>query len=289
MAVDRNLFAYNLAIAAIMKGEAPYVKEWLDYHLLAGADHFYIYDNESPDNLKEILQPYIERGVVTYIFYPGKCRQMEAYNDAVRRFRFLCRYIAFIDGDEFIFPKSKPTVPEVVDELIGDRENVGGLAVNIFAFGSNNQTEEDLSRGVLERFTRRAETDWSPILPNSNLHGGNAHVKTITIPRKTKYFYTPHFATYWMNNKAVNEIGQPVELFSNYPVTANKIVMHHYSVKSLEEYKKKIQRGNADLFVSDYDMERFYTNDRNEVFDDSILEYRVARQKVASQWQGGGD
>ena len=105
MSVDKNLFLYDLAVVAIMKNEGPYIKEWLNYHLLAGVNHFFIYDNESEDNLKEILQPYIDAGLVTYIFYPGEMIQTPAYNDAVNDFRFFCRYMAFIDADEFILPK----------------------------------------------------------------------------------------------------------------------------------------------------------------------------------------
>lgn len=164
MSVDKNLFLYNLSVVSIMKNEAPYVKEWLDYHLLAGVEHFYIYDNESPDNLKEVLQPYIEKNIVTYIFYPGSARQMEAYNNAIKNFRFFSRYMAFIDGDEFIFPKSDKNIVEVADEILSDKTKAGGLAVNIFAYGSNFQETADYSRGVLERFTRRAETDWTPPL-----------------------------------------------------------------------------------------------------------------------------
>ena len=84
MAVDKDLFLYDLAVVAIMKNEAPYVKEWLDYHLAAGVNHFYIYDNESPDNFKEVLQPYIDAGIVTYKFYPGAGRQIEAYTEAFK-------------------------------------------------------------------------------------------------------------------------------------------------------------------------------------------------------------
>ena len=43
MSVDKNLFLYDLAVVSIMKNEARYVKEWLDYHLLAGVNHFFIY------------------------------------------------------------------------------------------------------------------------------------------------------------------------------------------------------------------------------------------------------
>ena len=61
MNVDKNLFLYDLAVVAIMKCEGHYVKEWLDYHLLAGVDHFFIYDNDSPDNQREVVQPYVGR------------------------------------------------------------------------------------------------------------------------------------------------------------------------------------------------------------------------------------
>lgn len=103
--VDQNLFLHDLAVVAIMKNEGPYLKEWLDYHLLAGVDHFYIYDNDSPDNQREVAAPYDKAGLVDYISAPGKLMQFPVYNDAVKRFKFHCRYMSFIDGDEFIFPK----------------------------------------------------------------------------------------------------------------------------------------------------------------------------------------
>ena len=55
MAVDKNLFLYDLAVVAIIKNETPYLQEWLDYHLLAGVNHFYIYDNQDDDEQKKII------------------------------------------------------------------------------------------------------------------------------------------------------------------------------------------------------------------------------------------
>ena len=103
--VNKDLFLYDLSIVAILKNEGPYLKEWLDYHLLAGVDHFYLYDNDSPDNQVEVAAPYVEAGLVDYISLSGKAMQYSAYNDAVKHFRFQSRYMAFIDIDEFIFPK----------------------------------------------------------------------------------------------------------------------------------------------------------------------------------------
>ena len=103
--VDKNLFLYDLAITAIFKDEAPYLKEWLDYHLLAGVEHFYVYNNNSSDDYEKVLAPYVEKNLVTLTDFPGKMMQMPAYEDAIEKYRFDCRYMAFIDIDEFVYPK----------------------------------------------------------------------------------------------------------------------------------------------------------------------------------------
>ena len=59
-----------LSITAVLQNEAPYIKEWIEYHRLVGVERFYIYDNESTDNVKEILKPYIDLGIVCYHYVP---------------------------------------------------------------------------------------------------------------------------------------------------------------------------------------------------------------------------
>lgn len=280
MDVDKNLFLYNLAVVSIMKNEGPYVKEWLDYHLLAGVDHFFIYNNDSEDNQSEVIQPYIDAGLVTYIDYPGKARQYEAYNAAARDYKFLCRYMAFIDGDEFIFPKIADTIIEVVDEILADKPNAAALAVNIFGFDSNYQDKADYTKGLLERFTRRASVENTPIIEEKGLHGGVAHVSSITNPRRIEFFCNPHFAVYFKPYSAVNENGGKVELFSNYPPTVEKIVMYHYPTKSREEYINKINRGTADAYYNVYKISKFSHEKDNDVFDDNILKYRDALEDL---------
>lgn len=282
MAVDKNLFMYDLAVVAIMKNEGPYIKEWLDYHLLAGVNHFYIYDNESTDDMKKILQPYIKAGIVTYIFYPGKARQYEAYNNAIKNYRFFCRYMAFIDADEFIFPKTNQTISEITDEILSDKENAVALVAHMITFGSNFQKKSDLSRGVLERFTRRAPNDYAPVDSN-NIPGGNAHLKTILNPRYADYFDDPHHAKYFIGCHAVDESRNISTLSIKLPVLADKIVVNHYHTKSYEEYRQKVRRGNADFVENRYSMDNFEKNDCNEIFDDEILKYRDSRKKFSAE------
>lgn len=95
--------AHNLSIAAIVKNE-PDIIEWIKYHMLVGVDLFYIYDNESTDGLKDKLKPYVDAGIVTYEFYPGRRVQIDVYNKAINDYQYATKWLAIIDSDEFIVP-----------------------------------------------------------------------------------------------------------------------------------------------------------------------------------------
>ena len=269
MPVDKNLFPYDLAVTAIFKNEARYLKEWLDYHLLAGVEHFYLYNNDSIDNFAQVLAPYVAANFVTLTDFPGKVMQMPAYVDALNRFKFTCRYMAFIDVDEFIFPQTNRSIVEVVDEILSRDSNAAGVAINWQLYGSNGQETADYSRGVLERFTRRAPHDYE-------LDLGNTLVKSIIDPRKVEYMPNPHSAIYLHNFHAVNAAGEIVAGYLNKPVNVDKIVVNHYFTKSREEYSKKFSRGRSDVNVK-YSQDNFELQDRNEIFDDGILTYRANR------------
>ncbi len=279
--VDKDLFLHDLAVVAILKNEAPYLKEWLDYHLPAGVDHFYLYDNDSTDNQAEVAKPYVEAGLVDYFSAPGKIMQMPVYNDAVKRFKFHCRYMAFIDLDEFIFPKKNQSIVEVVDEILSRDKQAAALGINWQLFGSNGEEKADYSRGVLERFTRHAPKNWVIQFKGNNFPVGNAHIKTIANPRRIFFIYNPHCARYFESFQPVNENGKIISgnipNAFNFPVTAEKIVVNHYYTKSREEFLEKMRRGRCDQKRNDYSMRFFEIFNRNEVFDDGILKYRIAR------------
>ena len=285
--MDKNLFLYDLAIVAILKNEGRYIKEWLDYHLLAGVDHFFLYDNDSTDDYNEIIAPYVAAGLVTSVYMPGGSAQFAAYSFALRNWRFLCRYMAFIDLDEFIYPKTNQSIVELTDEILSLDGQAAGVAINWQMFGSNGQKTADFSRGVLERFTRRAPVDWVVPIPQRDIPGGNSQIKTVLNPRKVYTFFNGHNPLYYGTNYAINEVGGRCDSYYNDPVTAEKIAVNHYNVKSREEHLRKVARGRADKGglteeTADkgencIDTSWFDMYDRNEVFDDGILRYRAAR------------
>ena len=54
-----------LTFATNFKNENPYLKDWIEYHVKVGVDHFYLYDQDGSEEAKEILRPYEENGIVT--------------------------------------------------------------------------------------------------------------------------------------------------------------------------------------------------------------------------------
>ena len=164
---------------------------------------------------------------------------------------------------------------ELVDELFSQAKNAAGLGINWQCFGSNGQETADYSRGVLERFTRRANDDWK----DSSGIGGNLYRKTIENPRLIKYRINPHFSLYFLGKAAINPNGEYLTwAYYSKPILTDKIVINHYYTKSREEYeKKKLPRGSCCM---DVDYKSIFDNfDRNEVFDDGILKYRDTCEK----------
>src|SRR5690348_6409443 len=60
-------FRYYLSACAIFRNEAPYLAEWLVFHLGVGVEHFYLYENNSTDDFESVLAPFFERGEVTLV------------------------------------------------------------------------------------------------------------------------------------------------------------------------------------------------------------------------------
>ena len=93
---------YKFSICSIFKNEGPYLKEFLEYHLLMGFEHFYLYNNNSDDNYKEVLQPYVESGIVTLVEWPVVPGQGPMYDHWYATYRHESSWVSFLDLDKYI-------------------------------------------------------------------------------------------------------------------------------------------------------------------------------------------
>ena len=142
----------KVAICMMFQNEAPYLKEWLEYHKLIGVEHFYLYDNASNDGYWEVLKPYVKSGLVE-LFYVKRptndvkkhtVLQRACYKHAFDRAKDSNKWIATIDSDEFICMPGHDDIREFLKHY----KKTGGLAVNWVMYGSS--WIEDLLPGDLQ-------------------------------------------------------------------------------------------------------------------------------------------
>ena len=115
--------AFELAIVAVLRNEAAYVEEWIAYHSVLGVEHFYLYENRSDDDIRNVLARYIAHGLVTLIDFPIGGAQVPAYSHAVHCFAGSTQWLAPLDLDEFIVPKVDNDIPAMLRRL-GDADRV---------------------------------------------------------------------------------------------------------------------------------------------------------------------
>lgn len=260
---SRN-FLHEIAIVAIAKNEGAYVKEWIEYHRLVGINKFYFYDNESNDDTFEVLMPYIESKIVEYVFISGKSKQLDAYDDAIRKHKDECRWMAFIDLDEYLFPMQplKP-IHEIVNRLVLKAgKGAAGIGVNWAIFGSSyyTNTPEGL---ITKNFIRRGE----------NTHWLNYHIKTICNPRLVKKYISPHYPLYKLGAYSISESeGKRIYGWFCWSVRYSYIRINHYFTKSKEQFLAKRNRGLADR-LGQYELEKFDIYDLNDIIDKSMEIY----------------
>ena len=75
---------YYLSLCCIIKNERN-LEEFIIYYILLGVEHIYIYDNESNFPIKDRLNSFFYKKYCTIINYPGKYKQIDAYNDCINK------------------------------------------------------------------------------------------------------------------------------------------------------------------------------------------------------------
>ena len=243
----------NLAVCAIAKNEGPYFKEWIEWHRAHGVDRFYIYDNESTDGTSDILAPYIERGIVEYVSWPGYRRQLAAYDDCLERHRFDARWIAFIDLDEFIVPVKDSTIPDFLKRF----ERFSAVEINWLIYGSGGQKEKSAD-DVMRRFRFHSCPD----------HPLNRHVKSIVNPRRVYTMIGCHEVARITGQTADSHGNAITRNFKQRTPQQDVIRINHYAVRSLEEFREKQLRGRASGTQRSVPMDYFTRYDLNDIEDD---------------------
>ncbi len=249
-----------LSLCAIYRNEARDLREWIEFHRLVGVERFFLYDNRSTDEHREVLAPYVADGTVEVTDWPAFPAQGKAYRHCLQRHFEDSRWIGFLDIDEFLFSPTLRPLPEV----LADFEEFPGVVVNRASFGSSgHETPPD---GLLmESYLHRAQDD----------AGVNRFVKSVVDPHRAVGAWVdqnPHCFLY-SEGFAVNENKRPIEKFpfgQSAPVSYALLRINHYWTKSESEWRAKAAQpmaSNGRLRAAEIG------EDLNAVRDEAITAY----------------
>ncbi len=230
---------YHVSLCVMFKDEAPYLREWLEYHMLVGVDHFYLYDNNSSDGFESIISSYQKEGLVTLVRWPHEHSQVKGYEDCITRFQGESDWIGFIDVDEFLVPVAEESLVTFLDRF----SRRPAVLVYWRYFGSGGMLTRDTSRLVTEDFVIASEKMFT-----KGKCFFNSNYDYLFDPVRNRSMF--HYLWTVSGGKAVT----PVDVFDHttyrdwYPnrrVKRIPLQINHYTVKSLAEFREKNKKGDV--------------------------------------------
>lgn len=264
--------AEPIAICVSVKDQPIDMIEFFVHHYHnMGIRRFYVMDDGSDPPLSTFKYPGIPRSALTFTYEPRTERadfmQTVFYQWCIDRYREKHTWIAFIDTDEFLWTSEKETLGEVLSTFEGD-DSVGALGVKYVRSrhsrrkgnptlclwtGDSRLTffswQMHSSSGLLYRpiSVRRSFTT---CIWDDEVGGGpgshNRHVKSIVKMSHALGPSNPHKFNLIPGANTVGEDGDVVTTIAfREPITRRRIGLHHYAVKSKEEYEAKMARGNG--------------------------------------------
>lgn len=269
---------YEFSICAIFKNESLILKEWIEYHLIVGVDHFYLYNNNSDDHFREILEPYIEKNIVTLIEwnYPPPS-QFPAYKHFYDNFWNETQWIAYTDLDEFICPFREPTIKDWIKKY----SNFGSIVLYWKPFGTSGKIYNDNGKLVTEQYTICWDKYFSigKTIVNTNykiadFSAKNLHAMSTFITLLGIKISIPPINEF---KKFIKFKSNRIGLFRN--TTDFTAQINHYATKSYHNYiYNKTQRGDVNNHVRD--VETFFWGEQYNISSDFKIFRFITELKI---------
>lgn len=95
---------YEICACTMLWNQASSLREWIMYHSWLGVEKWFIYDNNSDDNIKELIEQLdLENYNVSRHIWPWIKTQEAGFSHCVLKARQDCQWVAFFDVDEFFY------------------------------------------------------------------------------------------------------------------------------------------------------------------------------------------
>jgi len=243
---------FKLVLGAVFRNEADNMVEYIEHYLYHGIEHFYLINDGSIDNFREVLNPYIQNNIVT--LFEGNeprtaNRQERVYNSMFLPHIHKSKWWLIADLDEFVYSPIEINLQRILEKY----EDYSQVSAEWLMFGSDNkEIQPDL---LVSGFLKRCD------------HG--ISYKTFV---QSKYLCSFGIHKHNLVNNS------PAEILLNLDKDGNAdIIINHYRHQSLNRWLKRVStRGDGSIYRSEcansFPIEVFYEHNYNDIYDTRLLD-----------------
>ena len=240
----------QVVVCAMAKNEHDYINEWVEHYVKLGFDKIYIYDNDEEDKpyIKDyISSKFLNKCVIKNIRGFKRNRlQQDIYTGFYHKYGQTFDWVFYCDIDEFLMGVDN------IKDFLSQRifANAQQVRVRWKLFGDNNLIERDMSKSVVETFTKEVKHS----LNRNLVDKGNLEIQGKAFVRgglSNIIVSSPHFASRYNRKNILSSVlpngnicESGVAIREDYSGT--NVFLNHYMTKSLSEFiKQKLNRTDA--------------------------------------------
>ncbi|AES64711.1 putative Glycosyltransferase family 92 [Medicago truncatula] len=147
---------HELCICTMLRNQARFIKEWVMYHAKIGVERWFIYDNNSDDDIENVIGFLQTAGYnVTWHLWAWVKTQEAGFAHCALRAQSSCEWVGFIDVDEFFNVKIQGGLKHVIWHYSKSRDNnVAEIRTSCYSFGPSGLKEVP-REGVMMGYTCR--------------------------------------------------------------------------------------------------------------------------------------
>lgn len=235
-----------MSICIAVKNQHLDLLEWFPhYYYHHGIRRFYVMDDGSQPPISILPDYGIPRSAITFTYIPRtpieeRPEPMHHHiygNMCIKNYGKRHTWMAFLDADEFLEMRNNQTLIQWLHvwEL---NDTVGAVAAQWLTHNS---------AGLLTRPEGGARKNFDKCVVNDP-NGENKHVKMFVRTELFQQVNNVHHIGTKDGYMEVGENGDPTGPWRN-PITHDKWALHHYGVKSRQEFIEKQDRGNANALA----------------------------------------
>ncbi|KDP46347.1 hypothetical protein JCGZ_10187 [Jatropha curcas] len=148
---------HEMCICTMLRNQARFFKEWVMYHSKIGVQRWFIYDNNSDDDINSVIESLVGSNFnISRHVWPWVKTQEAGFAHCALRARGLCEWVGFIDVDEYFYLPTGLDLHEAIrnQSQSSNRSNVAELRVSCHSFGPSGLTHVP-KQGVTVGYTCR--------------------------------------------------------------------------------------------------------------------------------------